>query len=383
VIIVTLLRHLRNENTSGVYNLISSYINNTMKRVTFIILFFAIAIQPNLQAQEEDKEEKAWDIGGALGVDFSQLLFVNPKVGAGENRIGIGGNTSFYANYQKGRITWNNKAGLAFGVQRLGRGPNIPFQKSVDELRIGSDFSYSVTEKSPFGYSLDFLLLSQITPTYDGNFLTRDASSTISHPIAKFFSPATITVSPGISFLKKTDFGTFSALLSPASLKMTIVADDSIAMLGQHGNPHGTGVTEQEFIDNWRVKPDGQVAGGYYAHNYIQFGATFKAGYKHKLWKYKEGDKDKHRLILATNVTLYSNYMREPQNIDVEWITTVDLYLFKGLSLSLLTNLFYDHDVLVQVDRDGDINTGTNGYESTGRRVSFMQQLLIKYNFLF
>ena len=170
---------------------------------------------------------------------------------------------------------------------------------------------------------------------------------------------------------------------------MIMVTDDSIAMNGGlHGNPYAVGVTAQEFQDTWRVAPEDTFtnANGELVHwnsNYIQFGATLKAGWKHKFFAYKEGDKEKHRLLVGTTINLYSNYLRDLQNIDVEWITNVDVFLFKGLSISLMTNLFYDHDVLVQVDRDGDLTTGTNGYESTGRRISFMQQLLIKYSFQF
>jgi hypothetical protein len=38
---------------------------------------------------------------------------------------------------------------------------------------------------------------------------------------------------------------------------------------------------------------------------------------------------------------------------------------------------------LVQLNADKDPNTGVNGYETTGRGLSFTQTLLIKYNFLF
>lgn len=361
-----------------------------MKKYLLLVMTVLFAWQTNLVAQ--DKEEKNWKVGGAVGLDFAQMFFVNPKFGAGEDKIGIGGNVSFFAKYKKERVTWDNFAGLTFGIQRLGSfRREVPFQKSVDELRISSNFAYGITETSPFGYSLDFLFLSQVTPTYDGNLLSAPKGSNLL-PIAQFFSPATITVSPGIAYKKNTKFGTFSALLSPASLKMIIVGNENIARQGLHGNPYSfdtSGVTEAAFREEWRVDPDGALANGtgYYSHNYIQFGATLKAGYAHKLFKYTEGDKEKHRLVLSTNLNLYSNYLRLPQHIDVEWITNVDLFLFKGLSISLMTNLFWDYDVLVQVDADNDINTsapGTfNGYESKERRVSFFQSLLIKYNFLF
>jgi hypothetical protein len=360
-----------------------------MKKVLFIVLAFVFGFQTS-EIKAQDKEEKKWKVGGAIGLDFAQLLFINPKFGAGEDRIGLGANVGFFANYKNSRVQWDNSASVAFGIQRLGSfRKKIPFQKSVDELRVASNFSYGITPTSVFGYSLDFLLLSQVTPTYDGNYLSRLNNTGIYHPVAKFFAPATIVVSPGIAYKQKTDFGEFFALLSPASLKMIVVADDSIAMLGLHGNPHATGVDAAAFESNWRTKPNGSFAtdangvGTYYAKNYIQFGATLKAGWKHKFFKYTDGKKEKHRLLVGTTINLYSNYLREPQNIDLEWITNLDIFLFKGLSISLLTNLSYDHDIMVQVDRDGDVNTGTNGYESTGRRITFMQQLLIKYNFLF
>ena len=352
-----------------------------MKKYFVLVILFFIAFQGTVSAQEEEKK-KDWKFGGAVGLDFAQMLFINPKFGAGEDRIGIGGNISFFAKYKKDRLSWDNALGLIFGIQRLGSfRKEVPFQKSVDELRFTSNFAYGITEESPFGYSLDVLFLSQITPTYDGNLLSPTDSTKI---VAQFFSPATLTVSPGISFKKQTKFGEFTALLSPASLKAIMVGSDTIARQNLHGNPYSEGVTEAEFRDNWGVAPDGMLwNGGYYARNYIQFGASLKAGYAHKFFKYKEGDKDKHRLVLSTSVNLYSNYLRLPQHIDVEWITNVDLFLFKGLSLSLMTNLFWDYDVLVQVDADGDINTGENGYEAKERRVSFLQSLLIKYNFLF
>lgn len=362
-----------------------------MKKYLLLLTVILFAFNADLTAQE-DKEEKAWTVGGAIGIDFAQMFFVNPKFGAGEDKIGVGGNISFFAKYKKDRVNWDNFAGLTFGIQRLGSfRREVPFQKSVDELRISSNFSYGITETSPFGYSLDFLFLSQVTPTYDGNLLSAPQGSNLM-PIAQFFSPATMTLSPGIAYKKKTKFGTFSALLSPAALKMIIVADENIARQGLHGNPYSfdtLGVSEQAFRDDWKVAPDGELANGngYYAHNYIQFGATLKAGYAHKFFKYKEGDKEKHRLVFSTSLNLYTNYLRLPQHIDVEWITNTDLFLFKGLSISLMTNLFWDYDVFVQVDADNDVTTsapGTfNGYEAKERRVSFFQSLLIKYNFLF
>lgn len=356
-----------------------------MKQILFLAASFLLLFSSECLAQDKKEENPdGWKVGGGMGFDFSQLLLINPKIGAGENRIGIGGNTNFYGNYKKGRLTWKNAANLNFAIQRLGKDPNRPFQKSLDELRLTSTALFNLTKENPFAYALDILAVTQLTPTYQGNFLSPQSTGR-QYAIAKFFSPATVTVSPGMAYKPDEHL---SILLSPASLKVIAVPDDSIAMQGNanltnslHGNPLGRFASEEAFRQSYGIRPSGKINDStYFANNFIQLGATLKGTYQNKFLKDKEG---KARLGLSTTLTLYTNYLRDPQNIDVEWITQTDLYIFKGLSLTVTTNLFYDHDILVQVDRDKDPDTGVNGYESTGRRVSFVQTLLLKYNFLF
>lgn len=345
-----------------------------------LFTIFALLIISNLFAQEEKPKE--WDLSGAIGLDFSQMIFVNPRFGAGEDKIGIGGNLSLSAKYEKARFKWVNSLGLLFGVQRLGSfRKEIPFQKTVDELRVNSKMNYSIKDKSPFSYALDLLFLSQITPTYVGNLLSADSNAQAK--IAQFASPLTLMVSPSIAFDKQYTFGKIGALFSPASFKLIHVSDNDIASRGIHGNPVTTG-SQSDFEAEWNMNPDGAIdSTGFYARNFFQFGANLKLNYSNKFFKYTEGEKEKYRLVLASSVNLFSNYLKQPQHIDVEWITNIDLFLFKGLSLSLMTNVFWDYDVFVQVDADNDINTGANGYESKDRRVSFLQSILLKYNFLF
>jgi hypothetical protein len=355
-----------------------------MKRKTlmllslFLISFTALIAQDD-KKEDKKEEDKIWEVGGGLGLDFAQMLLINPKVGAGENKIAFGGNTSFSADYNKGRASWENKLSLNFGVQKLGAWQN-PFQKTVDELRLTSQFVYKIVEDKPWGYALDFAFLSQITPTYDGNVLSLENA----YPMAKFFAPATFVLSPGMSYRPNKNL---SVLISPISIKSIYVADDSIARMGNnnrtqslHGTPWG-GTDEEAFRNEWNVRPVGLTSDSLlYAKQSFQAGATLKVLYKNKFLKDSEG---KARIAFNTALTLFSDYLRNPQFIDVEWITNTDFFIYKGLSLSLGTIVFYDYDVLVQIDADGDPNTGRNGLEDTGRGVSFTQTLLIKYNFLF
>jgi len=323
-----------------------------------------------------------WNYNAALGFDLAQILLISPKLGAGENKIAFGANSILGMSYQKDRLSWKTGLNIIFSVQKLGRSEK-PFQKTLDEIRLTSLANYSFSKKSKFGYALDFYLLTQLTPTFEGNYLSH-YNSILNHPISKFFSPTTIVISPGISY--KPD-NHFSAILSPLSYKTIIVTDDSIAMLSNtektqslHGTPFG-GTDRDAFFDKWNVKPSGSTKDGIlYAKNSLQFGTTLKLFYQNKFLKDNSG---KERISITSSLTLFSDYLNKPQNIDVEWLTNTDFFIYKGLSISIGALVFYDYDVLVQKNKDKDINTGVNGYESTGRGLSFTQTLLIKYNFLF
>ena len=59
-------------------------------------------------------------------------------------------------------------------------------------------------------------------------------------------------------------------------------------------------------------------------------------------------------LSFKSNLTLFSNYMVEPQNIDVTWETLTSLKIGKVFSLTLSTYLIYDHDIdIPRYQKDG------------------------------
>jgi hypothetical protein len=354
-----------------------------MKMRLLQILLFLLLSWSNVFAQTDTLlKRNNWKFNAAVGLDFAQMLLVNPKLGAGENKIAFGGNTVLGALYKNGRFTWKSTFNTNFAVQKLGIA-NKPFQKTFDEMRLTSLLNYLLKKESKLGYAFDISFLTQITPTYEGNYLSYFNTS-IQHPLSKFLSPATFVISPGISYKPNNNF---TLLFSPASYKTIFVIDDSIAMLSNadktqslHGTPLG-GTDRNEFINKWNVKPSGFTTDGIlYSNNSLQFGTTLKIFYQNTFLKDSNG---KGRIGLTSSLTLFSDYLNKPQFVDIEFLVNTDFYIFKGLSISFGSILFYDYDVLVQLNTDKDNNTGINGYETTGRGVSFTQTLLIKYNFLF
>lgn len=335
------------------------------------LMLFALvpAMAQEDSAEEEQKLEEGWNTAMSIGLDMAQLFQFNPKQGAGQNRFGFGGGLFIDGIYKRNRLLWENGIAWQFGVQKLGAGvlvlpfveksEKVPFQKTIDELRLGSKLGYAFKQDSKWYFSGAFTLFTGIAPsypgppTYPGNFL-RNFVDTITN--TKFFAPANITLSLGIEYIPNENF---SIYYSPLAAKWIVVADDQIAALGIHGNP----------VRGMRDPDTGLFTD--FDNTFSQLGSLIRASYR------KEFLND--RMNYRSSLLLYSNYLKNPQNIDVDWTNELSLTLFGNLKLSLLVNLFYDDDVLVQIT---DLNS-PNGVKGVGKRVNITQQLLISYGFDF
>ena len=58
--------------------------------------------------------------------------------------------------------------------------------------------------------------------------------------------------------------------------------------------------------------------------------------------------------MFQTKLGLLSNYLHNPQNIDVNWEVLLNMKLTKFLSAVISTNLIYDDDIKIGIDDDGD-----------------------------
>ena len=122
---------------------------------SLIVAWFALTLPFLVTAQAGDdrlkelqkaskKEGDGWVTGGAIGLDFAQLMMANPRVGSGDNRIAFGGLGNLYANYTKGRHSWSNNLSLQLAVQKLA---DIDWQKSLDVLRLNSQYGYKTSNE--------------------------------------------------------------------------------------------------------------------------------------------------------------------------------------------------------------------------------------------
>lgn len=52
-------------------------------------------------------------------------------------------------------------------------------------------------------------------------------------------------------------------------------------------------------------------------------------------------------MTVYSRLDLYSDYLRKPQNVDVNWEVQLNMVINKWFSTTLTTNLVYDDDVLI------------------------------------
>ncbi len=327
-----------------------------MKKLAFIAvaLLCTLLSTIKLKAQAGDdrlkeiadaaiKEKNGWAYGAGFGLDFAALNLINPRVGAGQNRLGFGGLGNVFANYKEDKLYWNSRFSSQLAIQRIG-GKNEPFLKNLDRAIVNSKAGRAINEK--WAAAVEAEIESQLTPTYEGNFLSKGENSTL---IANVFSPAIIRLSPGLDY-KATKKLTF--FFAPASIKGIVVMDDTVAQQGR-------------FIP---FKNDD----GTFKKSDWQFGGTVKVMYNNKVLNDK--------MVVSSTLDLFSNYLRNPQNIDVQWHNEIGWTIWKGLALNWVTDVLYDDDIQVQVDRNND---GIYGSDELGKNTTFISALLLKYNLVF
>lgn len=331
-----------------------------MRYSTFLITILTLVVSSlneKINAQDQSPEINSDTVirnyTFTHGLDISNIAYINPRVGAGNTQINIGGSLGFQMDYLAGNTYFQGAIDWQFGTTRIGAGGgNIPWIKTSDQLSLYGVYARRFKTGSKFYYSIYGSATSQVTPTYQGNLLLDNTDDNNLPLVAQFFSPVRFEFAPNIFYL--TDNRKLMVYYTPIGYKSIVVANDSIAALGIHGNPvelaNGL-ITSYENADH-------------------QFGSFLRIAYLDQFF---------NRLNVSTDLTLFSNYLNHPERVDVEWKGDVSVVVYKNIQIGLNFILFYDYDVQVQ---KSDFNIPAAQWE-LGRGVSFTQQFQLRYQLKF
>jgi len=205
-------------------------------------------------------------------------------------------------------------------------------------------FKYGINyakDKQKWENNLAFSFKSQFAEGFD-------YKTDSTNPISKFLAPAYITLGLGMEWVPSK---VFSLNFAPVTGRITIVNDQNLADAGAFG------VDPAEYDANTGVKlSDGKTSR-------FEFGTKMTA---------------KLNVDIAENVNftskleLFSDYLKNPQNIDMDWQNLVTMKVNSWLNANISAQMIYDDDIMI-TDKDGN----------TGPRLQFKEVLSLglSYNF--
>lgn len=283
-----------------------------MKSKFFVIFLFSITsltIVVNAQITEAEKKIRAassdtvdgWKKGGTFNINLSQSSLTNWAAGGESYSVAVNGLLSLYANYKKGKGTWENYLDLAYGSIKQESYDN--WKKSDDKIDFTSKFGRQAVNN--WYYAILFNFRSQIAE----GFNYPDDSTVIS----KFLAPGYFLSSVGFDY-KPND--NFSAYIAPITSKITVVNDDTLSAHGAFG-----------------VEPGEKVRS--------EFGGYARFFYKIDLME---------NITAQSKLDLFSNYLDNPKKVDVNWELLISMKVNKFISATLFTNLLYDYDTKFEED---------------------------------
>lgn len=290
-----------------------------MKRKLLAILFLSFLTFAQAQNSEkelmkntekvantiQDTTKNGWKSTGTFTLLINQSSFSN-WVSGGENNFSGNVGVNYELNYKKDDISWDNRVIASYGL--------IQTQNSNYEKKTDDQFDIlSIVGKRAFGnwyYSFFVNIRSQFSKGY---FYSQDANGVEQRTeYTNFMSPGYLTFGPGI-YWKKHD--NFKINFAPITSRFT-------------------------FVDNIYTSVPGYVDGSYFGveankSSLYELGFNAAAYYKFDIMEN----------VTAENIlSLYSNYLKDPQNVDINYTLSVVMKINKVLSTNLLFQTIYDND---------------------------------------
>ena len=259
---------------------------HNMKRFIAIVAA-AVLTAAELSAQQTAPKPKYWTAEATTTLSFKQTSLIDWAAG-GNGSAAFGSTIDAKADYAREKITFNNSLQVAYGfTQTFGVG----FQKNADYILLNDKLGYSLGGK--FKSTLSYSFKAQISPGYAGNI-----GSDI---VSRFFAPATMTLGAGATWSDKG----LSLSFDPLTGGVQFVSDENLRT--RYGN-------EIDKLCRWEL------------------GAKFRA----------EASAEVQGLKAKTTLDLFSNYLKNPQNMTVDWTLAIVAPLTKFISFTLNCRAMYD-----------------------------------------
>ena len=298
---------LANKNRVGFY------------KFTLLLIATFFFITTSLFSQITDAEKKlrsssadsitGWKNGGIFSLSLAQTSMVNWAAG-GQNSVAINGLVSQFANYKGIKSSWDNNLDLGYGMLRQGK--DASFIKTDDKVDFTSKYGQKAYKSWYYAGLLNFK--TQMTPGYN---YPNDSVK-----ISDFLAPAYLLGALGMDYKYKD---VLSVFIAPVTSKTTIVNSPTLSNMGAFG------------VDSGKVFRS-------------EFGGYLRVQFKKDLMT---------NVTLTSKIDLFSNYLHNPQNIDVNFEALISMKVNKFITATIFANLVYDDDIIINwVDKNDVAHSG-------------------------
>jgi hypothetical protein len=254
-------------------------------------------------------------------------------VRGGENSVSFLMDLTNYADYynKELKVSSSNFIRLKLGFLKSG---SDPVRKNLDLLETNSKLNHKAFGK--FDFSTIMLFKTQTSPGYNYSSVNNEDNAPL---VSKFMNPAILVIGIGLDFKPNK---VTSINFSPLSYKGTFVTDTARIDQTKYGIPK-----DRKSLN--------------------EPGVSFMITNDYRPLK---------NLLITNRLQLFTNYIKNPQNIDVDWemIATANLNWFTDVRFN--THLIFDDDTkTVELDKNKQPVLRADGTTKKTARVQFKEML--------
>ncbi len=244
----------------------------------------------------EDTIAKTWKRGGIYGLNISQGSLSNWAAGGEDFSLSVNSLLNLYAFYKKEKHSWDNTFDFNLGYVKTS---SLRGRKNDDRFDLLSKYGYALNPKLNLAGIFNFR--SQIFRGYTFEDDVKTYSS-------NFLAPGYLLLGAGLDYKPTTSLSIF---LSPATARWIIVRDTALSNKGLYG------------VDSSETSA-------------LEFGAFATINFLKDIG---------NSVTYKGRLDLFSNYLNNPQNIDVYMTNAINVKLSRVLALTWGLDLIYDDDV--------------------------------------
>ena len=287
-------------------------------KIVSLFLFFTLSVlgQDSISLPPKDSSSH-WINKNKVGFDISQIAFVNWSAGGNSAISGLI-KGDFSRVYSKGNQKWVNELIIRYGLNQQ---DGVELRKTEDIIQLSSTFGYRKDSITNWYHSAKFNFNTQFTNGY--------AYPNTDKAISRLFAPAYFFLGVGAENASKSKHRVF--YISPFTFKNTLVLDQHLANQGAFG------VLKAQYDSKGNMIVQGK-------NSKTELGFLFTSYYKKEIFK---------NITLVNKLVLYSDYINNFGNIDVDYDFILDLVVNQYVRATIGARIIYDDDIKAKEEVDG------------------------------